>query len=104
LRECLAIREKAMPDAWRRYEVLSLLGTALLGQGRYVEAEPLLVAGWQGMKARESGVPVPERYRILTAAERIVRLYEEWNQPDQLAIWKAKLGMADLPADVFARP
>jgi hypothetical protein len=39
---------------------------------------------------------------VREAAERVVRLYEEWNKPDQATVWKAKLGMRDLPADVFA--
>ena len=45
-----------------------------------------------------------ERFRLREAAERVVHLYEAWNQPDRAAAWKAKLGMPDLPADVFARP
>ena len=34
----------------------------------------------------------------------MVRLYEAWGKPEQAAAWKAKLGLPDLPADVFARP
>ena len=33
---------------------------------------------------------------------RVVRLYEEWNKPDQATAWKVKLGLRDLPADVYA--
>jgi hypothetical protein len=56
------------------------------------------------MKAREVRIPVPERSRLHEAAERVIGLYEDWGRPDQVAAWKAKLGMPDLPADVFARP
>jgi eukaryotic-like serine/threonine-protein kinase len=56
------------------------------------------------MKARESRIPAPDRARLREAAERVVRLYEGWNKPDQAAAWKAKVGMPDLPADVFAAP
>jgi serine/threonine protein kinase len=104
LREGLAIREKATPDHWRRYEAMSLLGGALLGRAHQAEAEPLIVAGYEGMKARESRINMPERSRLREAAERVIRLYQEWNKPDQATAWKAKLGMPDLPADVFARP
>jgi hypothetical protein len=104
LREAIAIRAKATPDDWERYDAMSLLGGALLGQGRYAEAEPLVIASYEGMKARESRMPVPERFRLREAAERVVRLYEQWSKPDQATAWKAKLGMPDLPADVFARP
>jgi hypothetical protein len=83
---------------------MSLLGDSLLGQGRHGEAEPLVVAGYEGMKACQPLIAVPERFRLREAAERVVHLYEAWNQPDRATAWKAKLGMPDLPADVFARP
>ena len=35
---------------------------------------------------------------------RAVRLYELWDKPDQAAAWKMRLGMRDLPAEVFALP
>jgi tetratricopeptide (TPR) repeat protein len=104
LREGLAIREKSAPDDWSRYAAMSLLGESLLGQGRYAEAEPLVVAGYEGMEVREGRIPVPDRARLLEVAERVVRLYEAWDRPDRATTWKAKLGMLDLPANVFARP
>jgi serine/threonine-protein kinase len=103
-REALAIREQATPDDWSRYNMVSLLGGALLGQDRYADAEPLVGAGYEGMKRREARMPVPERSRLREAAERILRLYERWNQADQVTAWKAKLGLRDLPAEVFAQP
>jgi hypothetical protein len=102
LREGLAIREKATPDDWRRYDAMSMLGAALLGQAHQAEAEPLIVPGYEGLKARESRISMPQRSRLREAAERVIRLYEEWNKPDQATAWKAKLGMPDLPGDVFA--
>src|SRR5262249_17680275 len=41
-RECLAIREKHMPDHWMTFNSRAQLGAALLGQKRYKDAEPLL--------------------------------------------------------------
>ncbi|MBE7503045.1 MAG: serine/threonine protein kinase [Verrucomicrobiales bacterium] len=57
LRECLAIREKSIPDDWRTYETRCLLGAACLHQDRTAEAEPLLLAGLDGLTQRrdESG-------------------------------------------------
>src|SRR5205823_5524564 len=57
LRECLAIREKATPDDWSRFSTMSQLGGTLVDQGRYAEAEPLVVPGYEGMKAREAKIP-----------------------------------------------
>jgi hypothetical protein len=104
LRECLAIREKAMPDDRLRFNTMSQLGGALLGQGRHAEAEPLIVSGYEGMKAREDRIPSASKIRLREASERLVRLYEAWGKPDQATAWKAKLGLNDLPADVFAQP
>jgi tetratricopeptide (TPR) repeat protein/tRNA A-37 threonylcarbamoyl transferase component Bud32 len=104
LRECLATREKAQPDDWSTFNTRSALGGSLLGQKKFAEAEPLILAGYEGLKAREAKIPAPHRARLREAAERAVRLYEGWNKPDQTAAWKAKLGMPDLPANVFAQP
>ncbi len=104
LRESIAIRTRAFPDDWRRFESLSLLGAAVAGQGRFAEAEPMVVEGYEGMKARESLMAVPQRPLLVEAAARLVRFYEDRGEPDRIAAWKAKLGLTDLPADVFARP
>jgi len=104
LRDCLAIRQKAAPDDWTRFNAMSLLGGALLGAGRCAEAEPLVVPGYEGMIARESRITVPNRFHLRQAAERVIRLYEEWNKPEAAEAWKAKLSMRDLPADAFAQP
>jgi tetratricopeptide (TPR) repeat protein len=103
LRECLAIRQAA-PDDWPHYDAKSLLGGALLGQGRYTEAEPLIVSGYEGMKERETKIAMPDRPRLWEAAERAVRLYEDWGKAERAAMWKAKVRIPALPADVFARP
>jgi tetratricopeptide (TPR) repeat protein/tRNA A-37 threonylcarbamoyl transferase component Bud32 len=104
LHECSTIREKAAPDAWSTFDARSMLGGSLLGQGRYVEAEPLILSGYEGMKAREEKLPLMAKRRLAKAGERVVRLYEAWGKPEQASAWKAKLGMSDLPADVLAPP
>jgi serine/threonine protein kinase/tetratricopeptide (TPR) repeat protein len=103
LRESLALREKTQPDDWSVSNTRSLLGESLLGRGRYAEAEPLLLSGYEGLRAREARIPAFARaLRLSEAGERILRLYDAWGQPEQAAAWKARLGLADLPADVFA--
>ena len=104
LGECLAIREQAIPDDWSRFNAMSLLGEALLGQGKYAAAEPLIVQGFEGMKSRGARIPPQGKPRLSEAAARVVRLYEAWGKPEKAERWKAKLGLADLPSDVFAHP
>jgi hypothetical protein len=83
---------------------MSLLGDSLLGQGRYADAESLIVPGYAGMKARARKIPASARTQLGKAVERVIRLYEAWGRPEQAAEWRRTLGLADLPADVFARP
>ena len=62
-RECLAIREKKLPDAWLTFNSRSQLGGSLLGQKKYAEAEPFLLSGYEGMKQREQSIPAAGRAR-----------------------------------------
>jgi tetratricopeptide (TPR) repeat protein len=102
LRACLSVRAKAQPDAWSTFNTRSLLGGALLGQGRYAEAEPLIVSGYEGLKARAATIPAQGKGRLPEASERVARLYEAWGKPEQARGWKERLGLSDLPGDVFA--
>jgi tetratricopeptide (TPR) repeat protein len=51
LRECLTIRQKIEPDNWSTFDTSSLLGQALRDQNKFAEAEPLLLAGYTGLRA-----------------------------------------------------
>jgi tetratricopeptide (TPR) repeat protein len=61
LRECVAIRERRLPDSWLQFNALSQLGDKLLGLKQYAQAEPLLLHGYEGMKQREVQLPPPDR-------------------------------------------
>ena len=52
LHESLVIRERKQPDDWVTFHTRSLLGGSLLGQKRYADAEPLLLAGSEGVRQR----------------------------------------------------
>ena len=62
----------------------------MLGQRKYAEAEPLLLAGYEGMKVREKTIPPVGATRIPEALERLVQLYEATNKPDEAAKWQAE--------------
>jgi serine/threonine protein kinase/tetratricopeptide (TPR) repeat protein len=87
LRECLAVRAKALPNDWRTFNTKSMLGAALLGQKKYDESEHLLVEGYDGMAQREEDIPGEARFRIADALQRLVQLYEAWNKPEPAAKW-----------------
>jgi tetratricopeptide (TPR) repeat protein len=104
LRECVMSGERIGPDNWARFNAESMLGGSLLGQEKYAEAERLLLAGYEGMKQREAKIAAQSKLRLTEAIERLVQLYEAWGEPEKAAVWRARLGRTDLPADVFARP
>jgi eukaryotic-like serine/threonine-protein kinase len=79
------------------------LGGAYLRVGNFAAAEPLVVASYEGLALKETTNPPGGRSAHLAeAAERVLSLYRAWGKPEQTARWKTKLGLADLPADVFA--
>ncbi len=105
LGECLAIRRANAPDRWPRFVTMSYLGASLLGQRRFAEAEPLLRDGYEGLKSRIDHLTESWSRLFLAEAEnRVVGLYRAWGKPDEARAWELKLGLADLPADVFAPP
>jgi serine/threonine protein kinase/tetratricopeptide (TPR) repeat protein len=103
-RQCLAIREKVQPENWITFSTRSQLGDTLLAQKRYAEAEPLILQGYEGMKSREAKIPVPQRKRLVEAAERVVKLYEAWGKPEKAADWRKKLGLDATTPSAASRP
>jgi tetratricopeptide (TPR) repeat protein len=91
IRECLEIREQYLPDSLLTANTQSMLGEALLGQGKLDEAEPLLLDGYKGMKQREADIPPEGKIRLTQAVERLVKLYETLERPDEAAKWRALL-------------
>ena len=90
IHEALAIREKTHPGAWATFNTQSMLGGALLGQKKYPDAEPLLLKGYEGMKAREKTIPPQASTRLPEALDRLVELYTATNRPDEAKKWRAE--------------
>jgi YD repeat-containing protein len=91
LRECLAIRQRKEPDAWTTFETQALLGGTLRAQKKYAEAEPLLLAGYEGLKQREATIPANSKFRLTETLKRLVLLYDNWGQTDKAEAWRRKL-------------
>ncbi len=99
---CLARREKTQPDDWSAFNTRSQLGGTLVGQKKFAEAEPFILAGYEGMKAREARIPATSKRRLTEAALRVVELYEDWGKKDKAAEWRSKL--AKFPAEATHQP
>jgi len=96
-RQCLALREMQIPDDWRTSNARSMLGGSLLGQEKYVEAEPLLLSGYEGMRQREKNSPAVPLVRLQEAVQRLATLYAETDRPDEAAKWQQML--KEFPAE-----
>ncbi|HEV3003079.1 MAG TPA: hypothetical protein VGX78_01400 [Pirellulales bacterium] len=104
LRECLSIRARLEPDAWTTFNTRSMLGGALASQQKYAEAEPLLLAGYEGMKDREATAPPPEKIRLTEALQRIVDFYDATGQAEKADDWRAKLDATEPKLDTGPKP
>ncbi len=88
LRECLLICQKKQPDESPTFHTISLLGGSLLGQKNYSDAEPLLLAGYEGMKQREAQLSPEGKSRLTEALQRLVDLYDALGQKDNADEWR----------------
>ncbi len=102
LRECLAIREKTQPEAWQTFNAKSMLGEALLGLKKDVDAETLLLASYEGMKQREKSIPPQGKVRLPEALDRLINLYKAMDKPEELRKWQAE--RAKYPAAQTPQP
>jgi hypothetical protein len=66
----------------------------LLAQKRYAEAEPWLLAGYEGMKERKNKVSGGDRH-VRDALQRLVQLCEATGQAEKAAEWGKKLAEFD---------
>jgi serine/threonine protein kinase len=91
LREALAAWMKKAPDDWHTYEAASLMGRFLLIRKNYDGAEPYLLQGFEGLKARADSIPASSRQRITATRARIIELYEAWGKTEKAEEWRQKL-------------
>jgi tetratricopeptide (TPR) repeat protein len=89
-RECLAICEKTSPDNWLIFSSQSVLGGSLLAQKRFSEAEPLLLAGYEGLKQRRAYDLVQCEPYLQRALQRLTLLYEATGRSEQAGQWRAE--------------
>ena len=96
--------ESGQPDHWGTFQARSVRGACLVGLKRFNEAEPLVVSGYEGMKAREAQMlRASDRPRLAEAAARVVRFYEARGRPEKAEEWRRKTGASGPPADPTRR-
>jgi len=85
------LSDKQSPDEWSSFHARSLLGASLLGQKKFAEAEPLLLAGYEGLRSRAEKLPPEDKPLLKEAVQRVIKLYEAAGKPAQAADWKRRL-------------
>ena len=61
-----------------------------MGQKKYADAEPLLLKGYEGMKAREKSIPPQGSIRLPESLDRLTELYTATDKPDEVQKWQAE--------------
>jgi non-specific serine/threonine protein kinase/serine/threonine-protein kinase len=89
LRASLALSKQVAPGTFEHYANRALLGASLAGQGKFDEAAPLLVTGYDGMKQRARQIP-PQEHFFGEAAGWLVELYEATGNEPKAAAWRAE--------------
>jgi tetratricopeptide (TPR) repeat protein len=98
-REAVTIQAEVAPRAqWSAAFGRSVLGACLAYQRRDADAEPLLIAGYEGICAIKSA----PRHHARKALERIIAFYEARGRVSQADCWRAKRLDTEFPADPFA--
>ncbi|MCI0639295.1 MAG: tetratricopeptide repeat protein, partial [Gemmataceae bacterium] len=88
LNESMDICKNHGPKTWWAFETRALLGGALLVQKNYVEAEPLLREGYQGMKAKEAELPPTSRALMREALHWLIELAEAEGNKEAAEKWR----------------
>jgi tetratricopeptide (TPR) repeat protein len=89
LREALSGPGAQNTNAWDPNETRSLLGASLTAQGRFTEAESLLLGGYRALSERAA---TRDKERLVReAAGRLVQLYTSWGKPDLAAEWRSRM-------------
>jgi eukaryotic-like serine/threonine-protein kinase len=93
LREALSIVERQPPARfpWFKGEAQSTLGSVLAVQGNAAEAETLLLAGYEGLRA----LPSTPRPRLRVSVERLVSFYVANGRSADATSWRNRLQELD---------
>jgi len=90
LRDALKIRESIEPDLWGTFSTKALLGHVLLVKKEYQEAAPLLVDGYEGMKARIEFISGDDQGLLVDTLDQLIVLYTATGDEKSLKIWQTE--------------
>ncbi len=87
MRDALEIRQRLLPPThWRIGYTEALLGRCLAVQRSFTEAEPLLLRGYELLRAQRGD----GREETRQTAGSLVALYKAWGKPDRAALYETQ--------------
>ena len=89
------IRQRLFPTEWQTANVQSQLGETLAAEQRFAEAEPVLLAGFAGLKAQAAKIPATSFASVGHTGECVAHLYRAWGKLDKAEAWRRKLAAED---------
>ncbi len=92
IRAMQIIYDKFMPNSPITTETQSMLGIALLGQKKYTEAEPQLLAAFEGYQKQQKTTPEVGKTLLPVTVTRLIELYTAMNKPEEVKKWQGVKG------------
>jgi hypothetical protein len=77
--------EQVRSDTWQRFYALSLLATSLSANAKYVEAEQMFTAAYEGLVRKRASISAENLGMLDEVKLSISRLYEQWGKPERAA-------------------
>jgi hypothetical protein len=91
-REYVALAEKGPARPWFKAESSGLLGAALLGQGRFAEAESRLLAAFDDLQANFQRIPAHSGPRLCQSIGGwILQLYQTSGRSELVEEWRQRI-------------
>ncbi len=91
LLKAVEIMKKHHQDDWLTSAYQVFYGHALLHQEKYKEAEPALLAGYEGLSERIDENPESQQPYVTQAIRALVKLYRATEKPEKVKEWQEKL-------------
>lgn len=95
LREILPLRTRLRPDHWSTFLAQSSLGGIVARKQEFATAEPLLLTGYEGMRAHQSDIPAAMKHHLPAALKNIIDLYVAWGRTDDANQWQAEFDLLE---------
>jgi tetratricopeptide (TPR) repeat protein len=92
LRDALSQHQTALPKGHPEIAAAQVnLAVFLTDRKQHAEAEPLLLAAYESLRAHSQATSTSLKRRRTDALERLVQLYDAWGKADVAAKWRGEL-------------